>query len=110
MDLATVKRALCLADVAYSGLDRRPTNDDEGKPAKKRKDGIDLKAVVKAANAALKDAAKASSVDWSATASVDPSPRGPMIRVSWTYKGASGDVTDSAEMRLSDLVHQKAFA
>ena len=110
MDLATVKRTLCLADVGHSGTDRRPTNDDAGKPAKDRKKGMDLKAVKKAADAALKDAAKRTKTGWSAKSSVNPSPRGPIVSVSWTCKGPVGSVTGSADFRLQDLVRRNAFA
>ena len=53
MDREYVRRTLCLADVGTAGLDLRPPVDDDGNPAGRRKKGVDLKAAVRAADAAL---------------------------------------------------------
>lgn len=104
-----MKRALCMADVGLSGIDRRPASDDGGRPAKDRKEGADLKAVKRAAEAALKASAKASEADWSAKASVGPSPRGPVVRITWTCSGTGGETEGEAEFCLQDLVRRSAF-
>jgi hypothetical protein len=70
---------------------------------------VNLKAAVKAANAALKAAAKGPG-GWSAKASARPSPRGPLLEVSWTCRGPAGKVEGSAEWRLADLVQGRAHA
>ena len=94
MERIDVERALCVASVGTAGLDRTPSKADDGSPPKGGKKPLVERDAERAAAKAVKDEAarRAKAVEGlpavkAVSASVDPSPRGPVLTVRWTVAG-----------------------